>query len=121
MDKYLALEKRLAELLGYRDIFRLKVDGVEHGGLHYNKSTFTGGEKVPRWTRDWSACGPLMAEHGLATQVQNELHTAQVSTVDGPIVLRIERFADHPDKDTAVRYAIVQAVIAKLESERGKA
>ena len=47
-DKYLKAERRLAELLGYKEIFRLRVDGIEHGGLQYNKSTYTGADQVPR-------------------------------------------------------------------------
>lgn len=113
MDRYLKTEKRLAELLGYHQIFRLKVDGVEVGGLHYNKSTFKGHEKVPRWTGDNDAAFRLMLEHGLVLNLKSQLDFVVAEAG----VAIVESTINHPDKATAVRFAIVQAVIAKLESK----
>lgn len=120
MNKYLIAEKRLAELRGYKEIFRLTVDGVEHGGLHYNRSTFTGAEQVPRWCRDWNACGPLMVEYRCFPDTTNgdaEFNCVSARDMSNPHKRYVEYVEQHPDIDTAVRYAIVRALIAKLELE----
>jgi hypothetical protein len=114
ISKYLEAEKRLAQLRGYKEIFRLKVDGVEHGGLHYNKSTFTGAEKVPRWCREWEACGPLMVEYG-CYPTENGTGSVIVLGPKHQGCIYSDLISNHPDKETAVRYVIVMAVIAILE------
>lgn len=115
MDKYLEAEKRLAELIGWSQV---EFDTFRAGaltGMLPDKSSF--GEIVPQWTRDWNACGPLMVEHGLYPEVYTDAGLEFVwikrsfCKVNVPV-------SEHPDKDTAVRYAIVQAVIAKLEWQR---
>lgn len=107
MDKYIEAEKRLAELLGWHSI-----DVVSNGNMWGDKTpkknvTYVG-IRVPQWTRDWAACGSLMVEHEISVlQSPVGVSTTGVGYVN---------FNDHPDKDAAVRYAIVMAVIQKLES-----
>lgn len=96
MDKYLALEKRLAELLGREYMFEGHLGPVQ---------------RIPQWCRDWNACGPLMVEHDVYPTDTNFGYVFRHGH-------QLAILADHPDKDTAVRYAIVQAVVAKLEAEK---
>lgn len=93
MDKYDEAELRLFFLLKKRD-------GDTAPGTH----------NVPRWCRDDAAAFRLMVEHGLYPT--NPESTAMY------VYIAVQP-ADHPDKETAVRYAIVQAVIKKLEADHG--
>lgn len=118
MDKYLEAEKRLAELLGWKKEYRgeyqfqvkmaIDLKGSEHADY-------------PQWCRDWTACGPLMVEYNLSPEFDNkhgcvsiEYHERAYNDYHGYYRVH-EHYANHPTKDTAVRYAIVHAVIAKLE------
>ena len=112
MDKYLQAEKELAELLGWKDVGT----GVLEG-LSGRPPKPTGGKfwhKVPNWTGDNAAAFTLMVEQRLLVSVDDVEIEANFG---GSTFIRI---ADHPDKEAAVRYAIVQAVIAKLRSEHAK-
>lgn len=122
LNPYQVAEKRLAELLGYKEIFRLRVGGEECGSLQYNKGKYTGAEQVPRWCRDWTSCGPLMVEHNVGWTISKAYEGAWRDTIEakcqyvGMGTTEETGVSDHPDKETAIRYAIVLAVIAKLES-----
>lgn len=104
MDKYLEADKRLVELLypGH------PVLSVIEEATHINGKPW-------RWTLSWNACGPLMVEHDVALDMDEdgEVH----ASCKGQPLFVLEEFTDHPDKDAAVRYAIVMAVIKKLEGE----
>ena len=52
----IAKERRLAHLLGHHQI----EECYESVG-----TLWAGAQQLPAWTRDWAACGPLLAEHGL--------------------------------------------------------
>lgn len=120
MDKYLALEKELAELLHPDCVVSLD----ENSGcwkLHYRdmpRPNFNG--FVPRWCRDWADCGPLIAEYGIG--VNPRARRARVIAWDSTCYdvgdELTEWDSDHPDKDTAVRFAIVRAAIEKLKATR---
>lgn len=120
MDKYLEAEKRLAELLGWRYKAPKRI-GVFSGWLDPNDAAHS---HPPQWCRDWTACGPLIVEYNLSPEFDNkhgcvsiEYHERAYNDYHGYYRVH-EHYANHPTKDTAVRYAIVQAVIAKLEQER---
>lgn len=104
MDKYLEAEKRLAELLGWEDHTAL------NGVWRTPRFNYVPSYEVPQWCRKWNACGPLMVEHVYRMQIITDVLDPQVT-----INMHVESINDHPDKDTAVRFAIVQAVITKLE------
>lgn len=105
MDKYDEAENRLAELLWPEAYIAI---------AHQNA-------REHRWCRNWETCGPLLASH---------IDYLALPTLTGGIIAEIlgEDAADHtaclvdtkdhPDRDTAVRYAIVQAVIAKLSTQQ---
>lgn len=118
MDKYLQAEKKLAELLGYcyvRENAHHRLIGhpigVDSSEPHF----------IPRWSRDWSACGPLIADHlvniGFFTK-RGKCTRAFAETSIGGVAW--QDVADHPDKSTAVMFAVVQAVIANLTASRDK-
>jgi hypothetical protein len=95
MDKYEQAENRLAELME-----------VPKWGMW------------PQWCRSDAAAFSLMVEHGCYPTEDHEYDGIEVFFNQNSFVLA--KFADHPDKKTAVRYAIVQSVIAKLEVSHPK-
>jgi hypothetical protein len=98
-----AKERHLAQLLGHQ-----VEEFYESAGTLWDNT-----KALPKWTRDWKACGPLMTKYELTLTYHKDPDQAHSSCVHiGPIVVR---FADHPSKDRAVMYAIVKAVIALLE------
>jgi hypothetical protein len=99
-----AQERHLAQLLGMRNIEEFS----ESAGVLWHEAL-----PVPRWTRNWEACGPLIAEYALHIEWNND-----DADPHGPAVqieqLRVH-LKDHPTPDHALRYAVVKAVIARLE------
>jgi hypothetical protein len=99
-----AQERHLAHLLGHRNI----EECYENAGTLWDST-----EPLPKWTRDWKACGPLLAKYELSVsygKTEGEEHNSFVS-----VGQTVARFSDHPTKDRAVMYAIVKAVIFLLE------
>lgn len=97
-------ERRLAYLLGCHNIEEL----YENAG-----TLWEGTRALPKWTRDWQACGPLLAEYELAIAYQ-----AKEDDPNGKAIYighTVVHLSDHPSHDQALRYAIVKAVIAHLE------
>jgi hypothetical protein len=113
-DPYVEMEKRLAELLGWTNIqdcgWGLYGRPKDAGLLHLPEDERC---TLPRWCHDWSACGPLMVDHGTFPEVDGDI--CWIGNGDD-YWMQSEPISDHPDRDTAVRFAIVQAVIAKLEA-----
>lgn len=108
MGKYLEAEKILASLLGWTfipDRFDTEREINADGEWQAH----------PRWTRNSAAAYALMVEHGCYPWESTQEPMEGWICVGGNGYAKI---GDHPDKDTAVRYAIVKAVIAKLEAER---
>lgn len=99
-----AQERHLAHLLGCHEI----EEDYESAGVLFNH-----GRPLPQWTRDWSACGPLIARHRLTVEFQDsdEAHPGGCIRVNGTSV----RVDDHPSADHALRFAVVKAVIHLLE------
>lgn len=99
-----AKERHLAHLLGHPNVEEF----YESAGTLWD-----GNKALPKWTRDWKACGPLLAEYELALAFPKENGQTHSTAVQiGNIVVA---FADHPRKERAVMYAIVKAVISHLE------
>ncbi len=100
-------ERRLAQLLGHHNVEEF----YESAGTLWENA-----KALPRWTRDWQACGPLIAEYELVVAYDHEPDDAH-----GPAIrigaTRVH-FSDHPSRDHALRYAIVKAVITHLEHVR---
>lgn len=109
MDKYLEKEKRLAELLEYENVEEFR------GILLHSSPIYGNNEPVPQWTRDPEANYRLMVEHHMVPFYTGKtvmVHPRKEGTQ--PVVAHI---VDHPDELTAVMFAVVQAVIVKLEAQ----
>lgn len=98
-----ARERRLAQLLGHE-----VEEYADSAGTLWEGRT-----PMPKWTRDWAACGALIAEYRLTiafTHAPGEAHSSAVSV--GPVIVRL---AEHPDAEHALRFAVVKAVVHLLE------
>jgi hypothetical protein len=102
-----AKERHLAHLLGHREIEEF----YESAGTLWDN-----GKALPKWTRDWKACGPLLAEYELAVSFVAGAQEAHASHVK--VGAEVVRFTDHPTRDRALMYAIVKAVIVLLEHRK---
>ena len=103
-----AKERHLAQLLGHQNI----EECYETAG-----TLWAGAKALPQWTRDWGACGPLLASYKIPL-AWDALQTA--GDEDQPRqVLRAGdtrlKLADHPNPDRAVMFAVVKEVIRLLE------
>ena len=102
-----AKERLLAKLLGHENI----EECYESAGTLWENTN-----PLPKWTRDWNACGPLMAQYEIALVYGKEPEETCSSRVSiGPIVVH---FSDYPTKQQAVMFAIVKAVIHLLEQRK---
>ena len=100
----IAKERQLAQLLGHHQI----EECYESVGTLWD-----GAQKLPAWTRDWAACGPLLAQHALSLVFltpddANEPEGAEIGQTT-------VHFADHPNRERALLYGIVKEVIRRLE------
>ncbi len=102
-----AKERHLAHLLGHHNIEEF----YESAGTLWDD-----GQPLPKWTRDWNACGPLMTGHDVALSYMKQPgQPHSIAVAIGEIVVQ---FADHPSKERAVMVAIVKAVIHELEHHK---
>jgi hypothetical protein len=102
-----AKERHLAQLLGHE-----VEEYYESAGVLWE-----GTQAMPQWTRDWAACGPLIARYGIGLRfVADEGSTEPHCVIAGSSTVR---FSDHPSKDRAIMTAIVKAVICHLEHHTG--
>lgn len=103
-----ALERHLAQLLGYHNI------------EEYSENAGTLTERrhaLPKWTRDWRACGPLLSDFELDVRFGTGSAEADDRVVHvGPVTVHC---SDHPSRDRAVMFAVVKAVIYLLEHRHG--
>jgi hypothetical protein len=97
-------ERKLAYLLGSHNI----EECYESAGTLWEET-----RALPKWTRDWQACGPLVAEYELAIDYQQKEGDPNGKAIH--IGHTVVHLSDHPSHDQALRYAIVKAVIAHLE------
>ena len=102
----IAKERHLAQLLGHQHI----EECYESAGTLWDNN-----QRLPQWTRDWRACGPLMTEYGLAVRYDGAAGQGGAAHIGSTTV----RFADHPTRDRAVMVGIVKELIFLLE--HGKA
>jgi hypothetical protein len=104
-----AKERHLAQLLGHQNI----EECYESAG-----TLWAGAQALPQWTRDWGACGPLLAQYRIAIthdpaavptgggiQPANTVHAGETRVT----------VSDHPYPDRALMVAIVREVIRQLE------
>ena len=99
-----AKERRLAQLLGYENI----EECYERAG-----TLLINTDPLPQWTRDWKACGPLIAAYGIPIgHGKDPAHEHGDAVISGAISVPL---SDHPNKDRAIMFAVVKAVIALLE------
>jgi hypothetical protein len=111
----IAAERELAELLGWTNVkYNLETTSPTGFGKPPNELWNCA---LPKWTRDWSACGPLIGEYGLQVEAADDDYIVVKYAPRNCAFLRFP-INDHPTKDDAIRYAIVQAVIAKLKAEK---
>lgn len=108
-EKCLALDKQLAELLGWHRIVQTNPCGnaVKYSGDNILRGIVH--HPIPRWTQDDAEALRLVVEHQcLPCQWDDESIACGINCA----VLDENHF---PDKLSCVRYAIVQAVINKLK------
>ena len=104
-----ARERHLAQLLGHKQI----EECYETAG-----TLWVGARTLPQWTRDWGACGPLLAKYRMPITFEpgsasNDGDAGTVRAGETRITL-----ADHPNPDRALMMAIVREVIRQLEHHR---
>jgi hypothetical protein len=104
-----AKERHLAHLLGHYEIEEF----YESAGTLWDNA-----KALPQWTRDWKACGPLIAEYELEICFGRDAASGHANHVR--IGADVVFFSDHPSRERAVMYAIVKAVIAVLEHRKAE-
>lgn len=100
----IAKERHLAQLLGHHQI----EECYESVG-----TLWAGAQALPAWTRDWKACGPLLASYGIS--VVFEPADGEAEPDHASIGATRVRFADHPSRDRALMFGIVKEAIRLLE------
>jgi len=103
----IAKERHLAQLLGHHQI----EECYESVGTLWD-----GARKLPAWTRDWAACGPLLAEHALSLVFVTPDGASEPDQAD--IGATRVSFAEHPSRERALMVGIVREVIRRLEHGR---
>lgn len=99
----IAKERHLAQLLGHQHI----EECYESAGTLWDNN-----QRLPQWTRDWRACGPLMTEYRLTVNYGDaDGQSGGFARIGNTTV----RFADHPTRDRAVMVGIVKELIFQLE------
>jgi len=101
-----ARERQLAHLLGHK-----VEEFYEDAGTLWD-----GTVAMPKWTRSWAACGPLIAEYEIELRFdrgEGEAHAHCVHA--GAVTVMV---SDHPDREHAVMYAVVKAVVHLLEHRK---
>lgn len=114
-NKYVEAEKRLALVLGWGE--RNYIQGFTAPDP---MPWLEGYRKwIPHWAPQWAQKNgdafTLMVEHGAYAYIP-EKFPQTVEAYCG-IGTAVEKLADHRDKETAYRYAIIMAVINKIEGQ----
>lgn len=104
----IAAERRLAELLGWQDI------SVHGNGHLVGTKGSTGLRFIPAWTRNWEACGMLIAEYDISVRPKQSDGIVSVS-YDGDSY-SVTRYSAHASAAAAVRFAVVKCAISRLEA-----
>jgi len=112
----LALDKELAKLLGWKHIFSRPTQFAE--GVSYKNSYVEGispnwpcgpAMEIPRWTQDSKECFELAVEYAMSPMIGSA--GVVVANTDAIIW-----YKDFPDKLSAVRFSVCQAVVNKLKN-----
>lgn len=101
-------EMQLAHALGWTNLFL--AGGSLIGTPPTGADSSRGQAAVPRWTRDWQACGQLMTELEIEPTFYPE--NAAVWTDGDTDITAL--YCDHNSKDLAVMFCIALAAIGKL-------
>lgn len=109
-DKYIEAERRLAELFGWTNLSLINLKEREPWNDPLQVWLCQLGA-VPMWTRDNASAFALMVG-----QHCEPIYMCDCVLVASPAGCVSENYDEHHDKESAVRFAIVKAVIAKLES-----
>ena len=102
-----AKERHLAHLLGHLHI----EECYENAGTLWENTT-----ELPKWTRQWSACGPLMSAYEVDLHFHTpagQAHADQVQAGSTSVAV-----SDHPSRDRAAMVAIVKEVIFRIEHHK---
>ena len=100
----IAKERHLAQLLGHHQI----EECYESAGTLWDQA-----QALPKWTRDWQACGPLMVAHSISVVFGCEPgHPDRPFARMGSTMVYL---SDHPTADRAVMYGVVKELIFMLE------
>lgn len=117
----IAKERQLAQLLGHQHI----EECYESAGSLWDKA-----QVLPQWTRDWQACGPLLARYrvalsfapageadGSAGNNGNNGNSGTPGCAGGTVTAggTTVTLTDHPSPERALMYAIVKEVVHRLE------
>jgi hypothetical protein len=107
------LNKRLAELLGWQNIFDAggTLIGRPPGGAENSRDQAA----VPDWAGSWAAAGPLIAAHQI--DVLHNVGSVHGSWGWGQFV-RLAVSPDDGNRDAATRLALTRAVADKLEADQ---
>lgn len=102
-----AKERQLARLLGHTHI----EEDYESAGTLWENT-----DALPKWTRDWNACGPLMTQYDIAIAYEKEPgnEISSFATIGSTVV----HFSDHPSKDRAIMYGIIKELIFRFEHHK---
>ena len=101
-----ARERQLAHLLGHK-----VEEFYEDAGTLWD-----GAVAMPKWTRDWAACGPLIAEYEITLRFDREVGAGHAHCIHaGAVTVQV---SDHPDRQHAVMYAVVKGVVHLLEHRK---
>lgn len=113
----LDINTKLANLLGWRNVVHVSGSllGIPPHPPNGYKRTI-----VPDWLGNWSDCAPLLVEHLLFLNVtEKEVFASTNSQIAGSNSL-IVKYEDYALNEQAVRYAIVQATINKMETNKNE-
>lgn len=119
LPKQLQAEKQLAIALGWTNL-------VESGGTLLGTPP-DGGESsrgqaaVPKWARDWAACGPLLSTYNITvdalgfTPADQHVVTSYGSADHHFVLIPVSEW---PSRDEALLYAITTAAFVRLADRR---
>jgi hypothetical protein len=98
-----AKERQLAHLLGHPKV----EECYESAGVLWDNA-----QALPQWTRDWAACGPLIAQYAIAIHFEplpGQTEIGQTRLGDTTV-----HFSDHPNRESALMFGVVKEVIRLL-------
>lgn len=114
MKTPMELNKRLAELLGWTNLFDAggTLIGCPPGGAANSRDQAA----VPNWAGDWAATGPLSAECRIDLEWAHDGSSAiAIINTIGMYRKFVEQLTDHATPDAAARLAILRAAICQME------